>query len=670
MTFTEAAVEVLRLVGKPLHYKKITEIAIEKNLLSHVGKTPEITMSSRLATMVKKDRGDAPIMKVKPGVFGLREFSEEILAAAESESGHEYELPEEPAVPKQPKAKEPVAPKEAEGEPSEEPSGEEGAPKAAAPKLPGADVFPEEEDDDEPILAKIEEEEAKRGDEKRTRKRRRRKRKGSEGEQRAPERPERTARSERGERSERSERSGRSQRSGRSDRGNGATPPTSPRQVRGDWDRTPDEGEAVAQDLADSVEAVLGSGKRNAMNHARIAEQLIRRKRLSGSPEALAPTVAAAILGDDARRRSELRRPRFRSVPGGVALTDWQLPADAVRAEEEARRAADRQRDAVHRAFLQRISDLPATPFMELIAAWLNGEGIGSLRGVRAPSKGGYHLTGTLRHGGQETRVAVVIWRDGTAIGREHVIDVRGALHHYDNASTAWLLTTGRVQSGAREEAAAAGQAPCVILDGGELATAMERLGLGLQRVSIPVSTLDFDLLESLNPTREAMASYERKEPEAGATPEASNTDDDAEASEGSEGSGDEAGRRSRRRRRRRGGRGSRNADREEDSTVKADGEAEESEATKEASSSDDETPKGPRSKKTRPDDDEASEDQPAVADEGAKPEPSPEEPAEEKPAPAARSHVPEDEISPDDAPSDEAGLHEITEQSDDPDRG
>ena len=78
MTFTEAAVEVLRSVGKPLHYKKITEIAIERNLLSHVGKTPETTMSSRLATMVKKDRGDAPIIKVKPGVFALRESAEEV----------------------------------------------------------------------------------------------------------------------------------------------------------------------------------------------------------------------------------------------------------------------------------------------------------------------------------------------------------------------------------------------------------------------------------------------------------------------------------------------------------------------------------------------------------------------------------------------------------------
>ena len=73
MTFTEAALEVLRSAGEPLHYKKITELAIAGNLLSHVGKTPEVTMSSRLATLVKKDRGQSPIIKVRPGVFALRE---------------------------------------------------------------------------------------------------------------------------------------------------------------------------------------------------------------------------------------------------------------------------------------------------------------------------------------------------------------------------------------------------------------------------------------------------------------------------------------------------------------------------------------------------------------------------------------------------------------------
>ncbi len=74
MTFIEAAAEVLRQAGKPLHYKEITEAAIAKNLLSHVGKTPEVTMSHRLTAAIKKADKDIPIVKVKPGVFALREW--------------------------------------------------------------------------------------------------------------------------------------------------------------------------------------------------------------------------------------------------------------------------------------------------------------------------------------------------------------------------------------------------------------------------------------------------------------------------------------------------------------------------------------------------------------------------------------------------------------------
>src|SRR5579862_1801661 len=76
MTFIEAAAEVLRQAGKPLHYKEITEAAIAKNLLSHVGMTPEVTMSHRLTAAIKKADKDIPIVKVKPGVFALREWQD------------------------------------------------------------------------------------------------------------------------------------------------------------------------------------------------------------------------------------------------------------------------------------------------------------------------------------------------------------------------------------------------------------------------------------------------------------------------------------------------------------------------------------------------------------------------------------------------------------------
>src|SRR6185503_6235149 len=76
MTFTEAAAQVLRLVGKPLHYKEITDVAIEKNLLSHVGKSPEVTMGARLAALVKKGDKENPLVRIKPGVFALREWDQ------------------------------------------------------------------------------------------------------------------------------------------------------------------------------------------------------------------------------------------------------------------------------------------------------------------------------------------------------------------------------------------------------------------------------------------------------------------------------------------------------------------------------------------------------------------------------------------------------------------
>src|SRR6185369_315147 len=79
MTFTDAAAEVLRLVGKPLHYKEITDIAIEKNLLSHVGKSPEVTMGARLAATLKKDASENPLVRVKPGVFALREWDDKTI---------------------------------------------------------------------------------------------------------------------------------------------------------------------------------------------------------------------------------------------------------------------------------------------------------------------------------------------------------------------------------------------------------------------------------------------------------------------------------------------------------------------------------------------------------------------------------------------------------------
>jgi len=75
MTFLEAAFEVLRLEGKPLHYKELTERVIGKKLLTFVGRTPEVTMQTQLTGAVKKAPGN-PFVRVKPGIFGLLRYPE------------------------------------------------------------------------------------------------------------------------------------------------------------------------------------------------------------------------------------------------------------------------------------------------------------------------------------------------------------------------------------------------------------------------------------------------------------------------------------------------------------------------------------------------------------------------------------------------------------------
>jgi hypothetical protein len=73
MTFYEAALRVLEAAGQPLTSIEITERSIAQGLLSHVGKTPEQTMLSRLAAMARRAR-DRRVTVTGPETFALTEW--------------------------------------------------------------------------------------------------------------------------------------------------------------------------------------------------------------------------------------------------------------------------------------------------------------------------------------------------------------------------------------------------------------------------------------------------------------------------------------------------------------------------------------------------------------------------------------------------------------------
>jgi hypothetical protein len=539
MTFIEAAAEVLRQAGKPLHYKEITELAIASNLLSHVGKTPEVTMSHRLTAAVKKDDKDVPIVKLKPGIFALREWEEPkakkrgaaTLADVPGDSGVTEDVSEENDAlevnaleieaalrgAEQTREAAAVDHQDDDSDERETPvSGEEALRADLAAR--GAELFDDEDDDDQPILAPLSQPEAtpQADGGRRRRRRRRRGRGGSAGEATGASFAPATDRS--------------------SQPGNEASPapalpPVSVEADNGGEGREPGlaarpvvrdrqqimaagqptgidvplgEGEELTgRELADAIVLVLSSFDRNSgpAPVRAIAEALLRRGRLQGDPILGAAQVGASVRADNIRRHNTGQRMRFRFANNArIGLTDWALGGELPRLEQDVLAAVERYREASRRALLRRIQELPGHALIELALVALERVGMMGLKAVRrSGSPGGEaHFSALHKTGGDVIPTAIVVRKDGREIGRERVTDLRGALHHYGPAATGWLMTTGQVLSGAREEAAAAGAPTITLYDGIALCKLLDEMDVGVVKTRFAVAIPDLELLEAL----------------------------------------------------------------------------------------------------------------------------------------------------------------------------
>ncbi len=534
-----------------MHYKEITEAAIAKNLLSHVGKTPEVTMSHRLTAAIKKDDKEVPIVKLKPGVFALREWegkkakrgsaaaqreaaaAEE--AAANTDDGNaDVNALEIEAALRGAEAKA-AAPDPDDGDDGDD-AGDRNTPVSGEEALrnelaaSGAEFFDDEDDDDQPILAPLSQpggaaspggaaaQQAGEGGRRRRRRRRRGRGTGQgdiAGEPRFS-----------GPRPDASQ-----------PRLDGPIQPMPIVSIDGDTSveaRETRDGQAPARpvvrdrqqimaggqptgidiplgegdeltgkELADAVGVVLSSFDRNAgpVPMRTVADALMRRGRLQGDPILATTQASASMRADNLRRAGNGQRTRFRFASGGrVALTDWSLGGELPRLEQDVVAAVDRYREASRRAMLRRLQELPGHALIELLLLALERLGMTSLRAVRrAGSPGGEaHFAALHKTGGDVVPTAIVVRKDGREIGRERVTDLRGALHHYGPASVGWLMTTGQCLSGAREEAAAPGAPPVALYDGIAICKLLEEIDVAVVKTRFAVAIPDLDLLETL----------------------------------------------------------------------------------------------------------------------------------------------------------------------------
>jgi hypothetical protein len=536
MTFIEAAAEVLRQAGKPLHYKEITELAIAGNLLSHVGKTPEVTMSHRLTSAIKKNDKDVPITKIRPGVFALREWEDKkgkkgaAAVTAEpavdeaDEGGVEVNALEIEAA-----LRGAAGAAKEDDEQEDDESAEPGTPVSGDEALradlaaSGAELFDDEEDDDQPILAPLSQAgvagaPAVGADGGRRRRRRRRRGRGGNAQ---GELPGGGFASPAGERSSQARLDGAPAptaqvpdegENGQEARELGASPRPVVRdrqQIMATGQPTGidvplGEGEELAgRDLADAAAVVLSSFDRNAgpAPIRTVADALLRRGRLQGDPALAVAQAGASMRADNLRRSANGQRARFRFASNGrVALTDWTLGGELPRLEQDVVAAVERYREASRRALLRRLQELPGHALIELALLALERAGMTNIRAVRrSGSPGGEaHFSAIHKTGGDSIPTAIVVRKDGREIGRERVTDVRGALHHYGPASVGWLLTTGQVLSGAREEAIAPGAPPVALFDGIALCKMLEDIEVAVVKTRFAIAIPDMELLETL----------------------------------------------------------------------------------------------------------------------------------------------------------------------------
>ncbi|HXN30721.1 MAG TPA: restriction endonuclease, partial [Polyangiaceae bacterium] len=264
------------------------------------------------------------------------------------------------------------------------------------------------------------------------------------------------------------------------------------------------EGDDLAgRDLADAAAIILSSFDRNAgpVPVRAVGEALTRRGRVQGESLLVMAQVSASMRADNLRRTTAGQRQRFRFASGArVGLTDWTLGGELPRLEQDVVAAVERYREASRRAMLRRIQELPGHALIELALLALERVGMTSIKGVRrAGSPGGEaHFAALHKAGGDAIPTAIVVRKDGREIGRERVTDLRGALHHYGPASAGWLVTTGQILSGAREEAAAPGAPPVALYDGIALCKLLEEFDVGIVKTRFTVAIPDLELLEAL----------------------------------------------------------------------------------------------------------------------------------------------------------------------------
>lgn len=214
------------------------------------------------------------------------------------------------------------------------------------------------------------------------------------------------------------------------------------------------------------------------------------------------------------RLRNLFERALVRKAGGGYELT----PAGAAYLEQTGGEAGDassseapelgrliqEQRDVVKESLQEALESLDPIDFEHLIGRLLEELGYDNIE-VTAPSNDkGIDVLGDIQVGITSVREVVQVKRHKAKIQRKDLDALRGCLHRFD-AVRATIITSGEFARGTLEAAFEKGAAPITLINGGRLVELLIEHGIGVRKRTVELWEFDAtDLAGGREPVLEA----------------------------------------------------------------------------------------------------------------------------------------------------------------------
>ncbi len=478
MTFAEAAIEVLYRAGRPLHYKKITEAAIQEELLSHIGRTPETTMSERLDQEVKK-KNDSPVVNVRPGVFKL---DEDYAKKLESEGHKRLPLGQKKKKKKETKTNGAQA-KSADRDSSSRDSRSDDSSKNGKSRRRRR---------------------RSRGSSKRQSKSNgRRSGRGSnrKSNRRSKSKSNRRSKSKSGRRSSRKSKNDRSRkRSSRKDnRKRRSSKKRSAQRKPSQKGRHLKEGPVRLNDIASAAHTVLEDNNNKPMKVADLAKEIFDRKLVKFHTHDATATVQAAMAGDNQIRKKKGNRPLFIQYDRNRwGLTEWGLSQVSIEREQSILSLSEEIRQDAVETLGEALVDIKPEAVEHLALTLLERLGYRDIKVSKRSSEGDVYFTSDWRQGLADVRVCIQVMGDADEnLSADVVTELRGTLHHY-SASEGVIIHLGDIDDDAVEESREEKLAPITLIDRDTFVELLITHGIGVRTYQAPITMVDTAFIDAL----------------------------------------------------------------------------------------------------------------------------------------------------------------------------